>query len=436
MIRGWNIPLFIGVVVLPQLGFSSDSTLDASKLSGELSFTEAVELALAASPEIEAARTQVQIDQARTVQATLLGNPTLDLELENFAGGGELQGLEAAEMTATITQPLELGGKRRTRQLLFRSREESHRSAVDDVHLRVRTEVTKRFHTALAAQQRVALLHELTGLAAQLLTTVELKVDQGKVAPVDGIQARAELARMRLATQLAQQQMEGAKVELALLWGHVAPRFERLVGELPARVLVPSIDELRRAVEGTPAYRRLEQKLHSQELAMELERRRRFPDLEVSVGKRSIKEVGESAWVVGVSLPVQVFDRNQGGRRAATLEHERLALTIEQHKRELDGELVRARLRLVSAIQSARTLMTEVVPAAEQAGTAMQAGYLEGKYEMLEVLHAQRELLDARATLLDTLDELAQARADLEHLIGTRLQLPRSGAAEEQGEGA
>lgn len=74
-----------------------------------LTLEQAVERALQSSPVLAAGKHAVSAAEARVVQAGLLPNPELALEAENFGGGGELDGFDAAESTVIISQSILLG---------------------------------------------------------------------------------------------------------------------------------------------------------------------------------------------------------------------------------------------------------------------------------------------------------------------------------------
>jgi len=79
---------------------------------GELTLEDAVSLALQHNPLLAAGTQALSAADARVVQAGLLPNPELEIEVENFGGSADLGGFESAESTAVISQPILLGGKR------------------------------------------------------------------------------------------------------------------------------------------------------------------------------------------------------------------------------------------------------------------------------------------------------------------------------------
>ena len=64
-----------------------------------LSLEEVLRAALLQNPELSATAFEVHAAEARTLQAGLFPNPEIELELEDFGGTGEVQGVQASEST-------------------------------------------------------------------------------------------------------------------------------------------------------------------------------------------------------------------------------------------------------------------------------------------------------------------------------------------------
>lgn len=183
---------------------------------------------------------------------------------------------------------------------------------------------------------------------------------------------------------------------------------------------------------------RLRDLVKRQESIYKLERSSRIPDLRVSVGRRRLEEIGQSAWVAGISLPIPLFDRNQGSRRAARFEIERSRYAAEGSRIALESSLVVAFERLQATVEEVTRVAQRIVPSAREAFAAIETGYREGKFPFLDLLDAQRTLFDARSVLLESQQDYLLARTRVERLIGRALSPAADFAAEicdpDQGE--
>jgi len=157
------------------------------------------------------------------------------------------------------------------------------------------------------------------------------------------------------------------------------------------------------------------------------------PNVTIGAGSRYVQELKDYAWQVNVTIPLQIFDRNQGGIAEA---RHRLA-KADAEKRSVELQLQRTLsnqyANLINAHNRVVSLKTKILPGARTAFNAVNEGYRFGKFGYLEVLDSQRTLFNARGQYLQALTDYHKAVADVERLTGqavsplpeTRLQ-PRA----------
>lgn len=385
---------------------------------GGLDLESAVTRALRSNPSLAAGTNAVSAAEARVTQAGLLPNPALRLESENFGGSGEYAGFGVAENTVVVGQPVPLGGRVGRRRAVAESGRALAARDLEAIRLDVIAGTSSAFYRVLAAQQRAALAGELVDLAQQFADTVGKRVDAGKVSPIEATRASIEVAEARVGLARAEREQAAARALLAASWGSSVVDFDRAVGELPPPREPPPLAELRESLRVAPEVRRLDDLVERGRRSLELERSLRFPDLELGIGPRFFEETDGWAWVAGLSVPLPVFDRNQGGIRAAEYELESLRRDADAARIGFEAEVAAAYERLRALSHEATVLGREVVPAAEEAFRATETGYREGKLGFLEVLDAQRTLFRVRSSLLDSREEYAIARVELERRVG------------------
>jgi cobalt-zinc-cadmium efflux system outer membrane protein len=390
-------------------------------IGDHITLQQAVSRALRDSPSLAARTNAVSAAETRVTQAGLLPNPALELESESFGGSGKLDGFNAAESTAVVSQPFLLGGKRRHRRAVAESERALAGRDLETIRLDVTAGATSAFYRVLAAQQREALAHELLALAERFADTVQKRVAAGKVSPVEATRAGIVVSQARVELSRATRDLEARRVLLAASWGASAADFDGVVGELPLPTDMPAPGRLQQLLPGTPEVKLLGDLIERQLHVVDLERSFRIPDLTVSVGTRRFEETGESAWVAGISLPIPIFDRNQGARRAAEFDLERVRRDAEAVRIGLESGLASAYQRLQALALEVTALSHTIVPATQEAFASTETGYREGKLGFLDVLDAQRSLFDARMLLLDSREDYALARTGLERLIGQPL---------------
>lgn len=386
--------------------------------TGDIVLRDALSLALQYNPELAAFSIEVRVAEARTLQAGLRPNPEVNIAVEHFAGSGTLRSFDGAETTIQIGQLIELGGKRPKRARVASLERDLAGWDYEAKRADVLAETSKSFVDVLAAQERVALTQELLHLAEQTFDTVSARVKAGKVSPVEETKAGVALSNSRIEHARAQRSLEAARKKLVAAWGSGVPAFERAVGPLDRVSPIPAADRLAQEISGNPDIARWATEKEQRRTAAALQDAIRIPDLTLAAGVRDYRVSGDSAFVAGASIPLPLFNRNQGGilesqRRLAKAERESAA--AETRVRAALAETYQA---LSTAVSEIDALKTTVIPGAQSAFEAASEGYRQGKFGYLDVLDAQRTLFEARERYVTSLTTYHKAVADMERAIG------------------
>jgi cobalt-zinc-cadmium efflux system outer membrane protein len=78
-------------------------------------YLDLLKQAEATAPRLAQSRAEVRQAAGLAQQASALPNPTLDVTVENFGGGAAFNAISPTQTTVSVSQPLELGGKRSAR---------------------------------------------------------------------------------------------------------------------------------------------------------------------------------------------------------------------------------------------------------------------------------------------------------------------------------
>ena len=388
---------------------------------GALTLQRALELALMQSPELMGASYGVRAAEGNAQQAGSWSNPTLELSAEEFGGSGTRKGYNAAQTTALLSQTLELGGKRSKR---WHVAEAETRLAGWDYEAKRRDVLMltkKAYVDVLLAQGQLSLSESLLAVAEDVRLTAAKRVQSGKVPLLEETKAGIEVASARIARDRARRELDMARKRLAATWGGTRPVFREAGGEWEAVNNVPSLEVLSGSLNNTPEVARWNDEVTLSRRALAVAKSERIPDVSISAGISRFEEDGSTAGLVGLSLPLPLFNRNAGGILAAS--HQITRADYEQRAARLRTatELAEAHNRLVMARAESLATKAELLPGAQQAFDAAQTGYRDGKFGYLEVLDTQRTLSEARSRYLDVLAGYHKAAADVERLSGTPL---------------
>ncbi len=390
--------------------------------TGTTNLRQALALALTHNPDLKAFSWAVRAGEAKTLQAGLRPNPELETKIKEFGGSGALSGFSAIETAIQLSTLIELGGVRGKQRQVAALETELAGWDYETARLDVLTQVNQAFIDVLAAQEAVALNEELVRLAEQVFNTVKAQIEAGKVSPVEGTRAQVELVNSRIVLEGSRHGLEAARFALAATWGSTSPTFERVEGQLEMTNPIPTAGQLANRLSQHPNIARWTVEMAHRRAVIKLEKSGCLPDLSIGSGMKYLNESDDVAFIFGLSLPLPLFDRNQGAIREAEYN---LAKAFEERK---SAEVaVRTALATVYGVLSAAAttvtvLEDEVLPSAQSAFDAVTEGYRIGKFDFLEMLDAQRTLFDVRGSYIDALTKYHKAVADVERLIGEPLR--------------
>jgi len=390
--------------------------------SGVITLQQALSLGLMQNPELASFSWEMRSAEARTLQAGLLPNPEISAEVENIGGARELKGFNGAENTIQINQLFELGGKRSKRKKLAELEKDLSGWDYEAKRLDVFTDITKAFWDVLAAQERLSITRDLVQLSEQVYTTVVERVKAGKVAPLEEIQAKVALTTMRIELEQTKREVETARKRLAATWGSSSPAFERVVGAFDAVEPIPQQEQINKLVSQNPDVARWDTEIAKGRADIKLKDANAIPDVTIGAGPRYFNETNNNAFVMGISVPIPLFNRNQGERLEARYN---LSKAEEQRKAtqiKVLMDLAQAYQELSSAYLSAAALKETALPGAQSAFNAAQEGYREGKFSYLQVIDAQRTLFEIKRQYVTALADYHKAKATIERLIGDHIK--------------
>ncbi|WP_346727170.1 TolC family protein [Ralstonia insidiosa] len=390
------------------------ATASADVVAGQterVTLEQAVERAMQTHPALAAAGYEIAASEGALDQASRLRNPEAAFITEDVRRN-------RATMTAQLNIPLELGGKRAART---RAAELGRDAVTQDaavLRAELRADVTRAFFDLLIAQERLTLAQASDTLAAQAASAATRRVQAGKVSPVE--QTKAGVARASAAIELrdAGAELLVAQRALSAFWGGAAaaPQADGSAETLP--VVPPDARQPTSALDNAPRVIRARLEINRRQALANVERSKRVPDVTVNVGVKRDSSANNNMAVLGIAVPLPLFDRNQGN----LLEAQRLADKAFEDYRALQLEqnatLAQDVARLDAARAAVQSLRQDVLPGAQRAYDAARIGFDAGKFNFLDVLDAQRTLFQARAQYLAALSRAHQAAAGIDRILG------------------
>jgi outer membrane protein, heavy metal efflux system len=394
---------------------------DALTLEGAVQ--SAVQTALQHSPALQAAKQDLLASEGAVLQAGARPNPELQALQEDARG-------ETRATTWQLSQPFELGGQRAARVSAARLAQAQTAVALQARRAQVRADATEAFFDLALAQERVHLAQASSQLGAQALQAASRRVLAGKVSPVEETRARLEQALVAMALVQAQSEQRVAQQRLGSLLGVPASQVPVLNWQgaaSAAAVAARSAAWIRQAesrLAEAPALRLQQLEVERRQALSELESARRIPDVTVTLGAKRAQEMRRQQALLGVSLALPLWDRNEGQVLQALRLQDKAAADLAETQRAVSLQWLELKEQLLSAQAETQALERDILPGAQQAWQAAVTGFEAGKFSFLETLDAQRTWFQARAQHLRALGAMHRTAADIDRLLGTQEATP------------
>ena len=389
--------------------------------TAELTLSQALTLALTQNPKLAAFSWEIEAHQGVVRQAKLLPNPELGLEVENILGEDENRSFKSAETTLQLSQLIELGGKRSNRQQIANLERDLAGWNYEATRLDILEVANKAFFELLSAQERVQLGRENLQLAEEVFNTVKIRVQAGKASSLEESRAQMMVSKNRIALNKHTRTLAAARHHLSSAWGATKPHFAKAVGNFAEISEPPTLTSIEVQLSQNPEIARQQTEIDLQNARLSLAKAIGIPDMTVGGGIKRHEDNDDYTFIFGISMALPVFDRNQGGISTSQ---------AEVAARKSENQTIGIRLKTAlsqryeefqAAYAEVSSLQSRILPVAENTFEAINYGYQQGQFEFLEVLDAQRTLIDLREQLIDSLQGYHDRKISIERLIAQKI---------------
>ncbi|MFM9835326.1 MAG: TolC family protein [Methylophilaceae bacterium] len=375
--------------------------------------SEATVLTLQANPDLAVAMRGREIESGQQLQAASRPNPTLS---------GQVQDLRSQNRVTTIaiSQQLETADKRDKRMVAAGA---AFDIAEVDIHI-AQAEISAKtyaaFYQVLAAQQAQKLAQELLEIATTTKDTTTKRVLAGKISPVEETKAKVAEASLKIDLANSNQQLAISKQRLASLWAKSEGQTDYVVvGELENLKELPKQSELMAQLADSPRLKKAALAIQEKQAISNIELSKQTPDVTVSLGVQRNEELGGiTQAMIGLSIPIPVFDKNQGNLLSAKAREYQSIDEKTALENQLQTELKDAYSRRQLQVEASNMYKQDILQGAQSAYEAARKGFEYGKFSFLEVLDAQRTLFQAKMQFIQTLTMAHIAEADIQRILG------------------
>ena len=364
----------------------------------------ALGLAMGANPEISVALREQEATEGARIQAGVRHNPYISSEIQDTRS-------DTQQITLQFNQEIELGNKRESRLALADILHTKATAELDALKATIHANTVNAFYEVLVAQERLA-------LSKSSFEVANAAVNAGKSSPVEETKSNIAASSAKIELNQSNSQLNSARKRLSALWGNPFPVFEQAYGDVENIPLVPSFENLLALLENAPAIVIANLEVSARGGSTKLARSQSTPNITISAGIVNNQELGLNQAILGLSVPIPLFDRNQGNVQEAVSLQYKAQDELIALKTQLATKLAGEHERLSVARLSAISLREEILPGAQNAFEAANKGFNAGKFNFLDVLDAQRTLFQAKSQYIQVLLDAHQAIAEIESILG------------------
>jgi len=389
----------------------------------KITLDDAIKLASQYNHSLLAARTTIAQNQANEVTANLRPNPTVftDWEYLPLPGVHPDAGLatylhDSTEGDVGISYLFERGQKRQNRLKAAKDATAVTRSTVLDNERTLAFQVGQLFYNVLLAESTLDLANADLKSFQETLNISEFQYKAGGMSQNDFLQVKLQLAQFQTSVEQATLSRAQALSDLRVQLGEESvPAEYDVAGPFEYQPLTVRIEDLQaKALANRPDLRAAQLGINAAQSQYGLAKANGKQDVTVSTNYSHVNAISSVTWSVSVPLPI--FDRNQGN-----IAQTRIAITqAREQQLQVQGQVLAdvrdAYLGVESNGRVVQLYRSGVLDDAKQSRDISEYAFRRGATPLLNFLQAQRSYdaielsyRQALAAYLTAIEQLRQA---------------------------
>jgi len=396
-------------------------------LDGPLELPALIEEALAQNPALHAARKQWEATREQIEQATVLPDPTFGIQLWNFPQNGNLATSPGRTQNTiyTLTQRFPFPGK-----LPLKGEVADRAAAISEQTLRLQEReligrVKQTYVELFFTHKDLEIHHEHVDVLKQLFDTAKSRFRAGQGSQVDVLKAQVELSNLYQRLPVLEQQRRVAAAKLNTLLNRDPRGSFGIPREPPATMPAQSLEDLERlALSSRPELKAAELAIEKSRHAQAYAERQYYPDFEVGVQRfQNFQAVDGFGAIATVNIPFSFWTKRKYDAGVREAKAAAAAARAEHHNWQnlTRFQITELAAKVQAQQQVADLYRTTILPQAEQHFDAARTAYRTGRTGFLDVLEAERAVLEFRLAYYRALVERDVQAATLEQVVGSAL---------------
>jgi outer membrane protein, heavy metal efflux system len=402
---------------------SDNPQVQIDSLPSPLNLDRIIDRFLQRNLSVEAARYRVEAAQAEQIAARLRPNPGLTVSAENLKVSGDTPFNRLYEFSATYSQTIELGGKRRLRREVADLVVSVAEAQLADVLRQRLFEIKRAYYDAVLARAMLDNAVENRNNFDELIKFNQVRLEEGAIAEGELLKVRLERIKFDSAVAQAELAVRQAGIRLLELLGETDfSQATAVAGELGFVPITADLSNFREmALRQRPDVQLAERNVKLAERRIALEKARNSTDITPFAG---VKRVGiDNTVLFGVTIPLRINDRNEAGIARATADEKVAQAEFTLARNHVLAEVESAYRAYEAAHERVATFQRGLLQQADEARSIALAAYREGATDLLPLLEAERTRADISQQYYRSLYDYRLSILLLESAIGGEIKL-------------
>jgi cobalt-zinc-cadmium efflux system outer membrane protein len=354
---------------------------------------ELVSLGMTKHPRLSQASLAIESARGRALQAGLYPNPTVSF---NFDELGDRTGPQGVNTLPLVTQEIVTGGKLRLSQAVAGKEVDQATLLLAQERFELLARIRSAYFDVITTQMRIDILKKLVAIANASVEQGNKQLRGAEAARLDVIQFEVERERLLAELATTEKELPALYRRLAAIIGDPSLPLPKVTGSidiaLPSYELEPLI---RFVVDNHPEKQSAIIGISRAQLQLEREKVEPYPNVTLGAGYVRQNQNRSNDWTVNFSLPLPLWNRNQGKISSALAAVGSSQFEVERVENELVDRVSSAFRDFTAARQRTERYKTGIIPRSEEIYRIVDQGYRNGAFDYLKVLDAQRTLSQA-----------------------------------------
>ena len=387
-----------------------------------LTMQKAIEIAVLRNWDLLVTKTNIDQGRAVLLMAEEFPNPTVSLSTAKIASYGAATSLgnsifqRSYDSIAAVSQFIELGGKRKWRQLAAKHGLLNAEALFKDAERQLKDGVIHAYINVLHEVELVAILKQSEDTLVQEAKIAKRRLEIGAIAESDEQQLEITAERFAADRVLEEANERNARVQLELLLAvpkpHGTVKLADKLGDLSDKI----IKQKAGAKGERPDLVAAKEMVAQMEANLRLAIAGRIPDLTISVqGEHNPNPpAATNTGGFGVSLPIPIWNQNQGAINLAKAQKEAAELALKKVSALVMSDFTQAWATYQGTRDKWVNYRDTIAPQSRASLAAVRYAYEKGGLPLVAFLDAVRTDNDVRTGASQAASDNVGAAADLQ----------------------